>query len=95
MPSCYPAQRSSARYRDLLRSGDDTVRFICLVGEERLLRARLETRGGHFMPASLLQSQLAALELPDGRRTGVDIRRRCDAGTDRIGDCRAAAAIHR
>lgn len=59
--SCSALKRS---YRDLLRSGDDTVRFICLVGEERLLRARLETRGGHFMPASLLQSQLATLELP-------------------------------
>ncbi len=59
--ACSALKRS---YRDLLRSGDDTVRFICLIGEESLLRARLEARSGHYMPASLLPSQLATLELP-------------------------------
>lgn len=51
-------------YRDVLRGGDDGVRFICLRGDEALLRTRLESRSGHYMPASLLASQLAALELP-------------------------------
>ena len=52
------------RYRDVLRSGDDSVRFIVLQGEATLLRERLIARSGHFMPASLLDSQLATLELP-------------------------------
>ena len=52
------------RYRDVLRSGDDSIRFIMLHGEAALLRERLIARSGHFMPASLLDSQLATLELP-------------------------------
>ena len=52
------------RYRDVLRSGDDSVRFIVLQGEATLLRERLIARSGHFMPASLLDSQLATMELP-------------------------------
>lgn len=53
------------RYRDVLRTGDDTVHFIALTGAPDLLRDRLDTRTGHYMPASLLDSQLAALELPE------------------------------
>lgn len=52
------------RYRDLLRTGDDTVQFIFLSGPAVLLRERLAQRTGHFMPASLLDSQLDALEPP-------------------------------
>lgn len=52
------------RYRDILRNGDDTIRFIALTGSASLLRDRLNARTGHYMPASLLDSQLAALELP-------------------------------
>lgn len=60
--SCSALKRS---YRDMLRGGDDSIRFICLQGDETLLRARLESRRGHFMPASMLASQLAAFEPPD------------------------------
>ncbi len=52
------------RYRDVLRTGSDTIRFIALTGDPSLLRDRLNSRTGHYMPASLLDSQLAALELP-------------------------------
>lgn len=52
------------RYRDVLRTGDDAIRFIALTGEPALLRDRLNSRTGHYMPASLLDSQLAALEMP-------------------------------
>ena len=52
------------RYRDVLRSGDDSIRFIVLHGGASLLRERLVARSGHFMPASLLDSQLSTLELP-------------------------------
>ncbi len=59
--SCSALKR---RYRDLLRAGDDSVRFVFLTGDTRLLRERLQSRAGHYMPVSLLDSQLEALEVP-------------------------------
>ena len=41
-----------------------TVRFIYLTGPASILHDRLEAREGHFMPPSLLPSQLATLEPP-------------------------------
>ncbi|MFO1013490.1 MAG: gluconokinase [Caulobacteraceae bacterium] len=38
------------------------VRFVLLTGPRDVLEARLTARPGHFFPASLLDSQLAALE---------------------------------
>jgi carbohydrate kinase (thermoresistant glucokinase family) len=66
------------RYRDVLRGGDaddPNVAFAYLHGTRDLLLARLAGRHGHFMPASLLDSQLADLEppSPDERAIGVDI----------------------
>ena len=57
--TCSALRRS---YRDLLRAGHPDVRFICLVGSREVLAARLAGRQGHFMPAALLDSQLATLE---------------------------------
>lgn len=51
-------------YRDLLAEGDEQIAFIHLRGSKETLRARLEARRDHFMPASLLDSQLATLEEP-------------------------------
>ncbi len=51
-------------YRDILKGGRPGVRFVYLCGSESLIRARLAARHGHFMPASLLASQFAALEEP-------------------------------
>jgi gluconokinase len=59
--SCSALKRS---YRDLLRAGADDVRFIYLKGSRELIAARLAARQGHFMPPSLLDSQLATLEEP-------------------------------
>jgi len=60
--SCSALKRS---YRDLLRSAGDTdVRFVYLAGSRALLAERMANRRGHFMPASLLESQLAILEEP-------------------------------
>jgi gluconokinase len=50
-------------YRDLLAQGGD-VRFVYLKGDVATLERRLASRKGHFMPASLLASQLATLEEP-------------------------------
>ncbi|MET8854493.1 gluconokinase [Amycolatopsis sp. NPDC004625] len=49
------------RYRDVLRSGGD-VWFAHLQVDRALLAERMKTRKGHFMPVSLLDSQLADLE---------------------------------
>ena len=60
--SCSALKRS---YRDLLRSvGDEGLRFVYLAGSRALIAERLAQRRGHFMPASLLDSQLAILEQP-------------------------------
>ncbi len=49
-------------YRDLLREGDCAPVFLHLHGDAILLHNRLRAREGHFMPASLLLSQLRDLE---------------------------------
>lgn len=51
-------------YRDLLRTGDIDVRFLFLDGDAAILRERLQHRPGHYMPASLIDSQLQDLEVP-------------------------------
>jgi gluconokinase len=61
------------RYRDVLRTGDARLGFIFLHGEVPLLRQRMQAREGHYMPASLLDSQLAILEEPrDAIRVSID-----------------------
>ena len=60
--SCSALKRS---YRDLLRSvGEADARFVYLAGPRALIAERLAQRRGHFMPPSLLDSQLAILEEP-------------------------------
>jgi gluconokinase len=60
-------------YRDVLRR--DFVRFVHLTGDRRLLERRIQNRNGHFMPPSLLDSQLATLEAPgtDEHAITIDI----------------------
>lgn len=50
------------RYRERLRGDHPSVRFAHLVASRALLAARVAERTDHFMPASLLDSQLASLE---------------------------------
>jgi gluconokinase len=57
-------------YRDLLRTGGDTW-FLHLNGSHELIAGRLASREGHFMPASLLDSQLATLEPLDSDEPGL------------------------
>jgi gluconokinase len=49
-------------YRDLLREGRPQVRFCHVSADPALIGDRLSVRQGHYMPASLLPSQLATLE---------------------------------
>ncbi len=51
-------------YRDRLVQGRPNVRLVFLKGSHALIAERLKQRRGHFMPASLLASQFAALEAP-------------------------------
>jgi gluconokinase len=57
--SCSALKRS---HRDLLRTTVCAVWFIHLDVPEPVLAARMRARPNHFMPASLLASQLDALE---------------------------------
>jgi gluconokinase len=51
-------------YRDFLIAGRPNVRTLYLKADPAILRDRVEHRQGHFMPASLLESQLHTLEEP-------------------------------
>lgn len=53
-----------AVYRQRLRESDGAgeIAFIHLKGSREVIHARLALRKGHYMPASLLDSQLAILE---------------------------------
>jgi carbohydrate kinase (thermoresistant glucokinase family) len=51
-------------YRQQLLAACPGMKIIHLHGSRELLLERLQKRQGHFMPASLLDSQLATLEPP-------------------------------
>jgi gluconokinase len=53
-------------YRKILVHGRDDVRIIFLEGSRDLIAKRLRLRKGHFMPPTLLESQFATLEPPNG-----------------------------
>lgn len=65
-----------ADYRGLIRSRLPDVVFLHLEGPRALVRERMLRRTAHFMPAALLDSQLAILEPPRGeaRTHTLDIR---------------------
>jgi len=52
------------RYRDTLIDGRASVRILYLHSDEATIEERIEHRTGHFMPTSLLESQLDTLEEP-------------------------------
>jgi carbohydrate kinase (thermoresistant glucokinase family) len=60
--SCSALKRG---YRDRIRGlAGRQVDFVFLTGPRETLAVRMNGRKGHFMPASLLDSQLATLEPP-------------------------------
>ena len=59
--SCSALKRA---YRDRIIGPRSRVQLVYLEGGMELIEQRLEARKGHFMPASLLQSQFAVLEEP-------------------------------
>jgi gluconokinase len=52
------------RYREVIIGDRPDVRLVYLAGSRESIARRLAARRGHFMPASLLDSQFAALEPP-------------------------------
>jgi carbohydrate kinase (thermoresistant glucokinase family) len=51
-------------YRDVLIGDRSGVALVYLRGDHNVLATRMRARPGHFMPVSLLDSQLATLEEP-------------------------------
>ena len=66
--SCSALKR---RYRERLSAGGTRVLFVHLDGSRETILARMALRTGHFMPASLLDSQFAALEPLEPGEFGV------------------------
>jgi carbohydrate kinase (thermoresistant glucokinase family) len=60
--TCSALKRS---YRDIIIGDRSEVRLIYLRGSRALITEHLAGRHGHFMPASLLQSQIDTLEEPE------------------------------
>jgi gluconokinase len=71
--TCSALKRS---YRDTLRAGGGDLQLVFLKGPPALIAERLAGRRGHFMPPSLLESQVSTLEVPgpDERAWVCDIR---------------------
>ena len=68
--SCSALKRS---YRDGLRAACPGLVFLHLQGSAALLRQRLQARSGHYMPPSLLDSQLATLEPPAADEAAITL----------------------
>lgn len=73
-------------YRDRIRAGaGGPVRFVHLTGARDVIAARMARRTGHYMPLSLLDSQIATLEPPGpDEAITVDIDRPLTALVDTI-----------
>jgi carbohydrate kinase (thermoresistant glucokinase family) len=68
--SCSALKRS---YRDLIRDRAGAVTFVWPRADRAVLAVRLAQRRDHYMPASLLDSQLAALEPPVADERAIEV----------------------
>jgi gluconokinase len=66
--ACSALRRS---YRDRIRAAAPGVRFVFLAGTKALIGTRMAHRSGHYMPDTLLDSQLRTLEWPGTDETDV------------------------
>ncbi len=73
-------------HRSRLGLPQPRVRLVQLDGPPELIRKRIEQRTGHFMPATLLDSQLSTLERPGpgGNAIVVDVSPEPDAIVRRV-----------
>ncbi|MGJ8528600.1 gluconokinase [Maritalea sp.] len=73
-PNCVLACSAlKKQYRDVFRERHENVRFVLLDVPKQVLQSRLKNRKNHYMPPSLLDSQLATLQLPDAHETDVEL----------------------
>jgi gluconokinase len=63
--------------------GTSVIRIVYLKGDAKTIEPRLALRTGHYMPASLLASQFAALEEPEDAMV-IDIRQTTEAQAAQI-----------
>lgn len=68
--ACSALKRS---YRDAILAAEPRARFVLLDGDRELLQKRLARREGHFMPTSLLDSQVATLEPLEADEPGITV----------------------
>ena len=68
--TCSALRRS---YRELLRQGNESVFLAHVDVPEAVLAERLAARTGHYMPPSLLGSQLATLEPLEDDEPGLTV----------------------
>lgn len=80
-------------YRDRLRAGIGRLGLVFLDPPREVLERRVAHRPGHYMPASLLGSQIAALEPPDEDEDAVRIDR--DDGPEAAAEVAARAITQR
>jgi carbohydrate kinase (thermoresistant glucokinase family) len=60
-------------YREAILAAEPRARFVLLDGSRVLLEQRMQHRHGHFMPATLLDSQLATLEPLEPDEPGITV----------------------
>jgi gluconokinase len=68
--ACSALKRS---YRDALRKGAPALTLVHLSGSPALLAERIGARPGHYMPPTLLPSQLATLEPPGADEQAITL----------------------
>jgi carbohydrate kinase (thermoresistant glucokinase family) len=86
--ACSALKRS---YRDRIREAAPLSWFLYLEGSDAVLANRVALRAGHFMPAALLTSQLAALEPLADDETGMTLS--IDQPVSRIVDVAAGLLV--
>jgi len=81
--ACSALKRS---YRDQIRETVPDVFFVLLNGSRDLLLSRLESRSSHFMPSTLLDSQMVIYQRlsEDERGIEVDIEKPVEAVTAQV-----------
>ena len=60
-------------YREAILAAEPRTRFVLLHGPRELLEERMKRRHGHFMPTTLLDSQLATLEPLEPDEPGITL----------------------
>jgi gluconokinase len=96
-PAVLACSALKRRYRERLRLGNPSARFIFLELPQTEAAKRVGQRNGHFMPDSLVASQFADLEAPlaETLTLTVDAMRPLDVIVEQALDWHASVALGR